>query len=123
MTVYKGFEDWLNALLSKPLPSGIAAFNFNLYENSDEQEAGFAVQLIGVERFDDEDPDWACDEAYSSEEELFFFSSDDWEDALDMCAAWIECYLESGKFADILKACSAVACGFVDGDLVVVHKQ
>lgn len=123
MTVYKGFEDWLNSLLSKPLPSGIAAFNFNLYENSDEQEAGFAVQLIGAERFDDEDPDWACDEVYSSEEDLFFFNSTDWENALDTCIAWTERYLDSGKLADILKSCSAVACGFVDGDLVTVHKR
>ncbi|MBR5948731.1 MAG: hypothetical protein IKZ82_08835 [Clostridia bacterium] len=78
MMVYQEFEEWLNSLLSQPLPINIAAFCFNLYENTDEQEAGFSVQLIGAERFDVEDANWACDEVYSSAEDLFFFSSDNW---------------------------------------------
>ena len=60
----------------------VAAYNFNLYEH----HRSFAIQLIGAIRFDSDDPGWACDEAFSSGEDLFEIPHEivgrDWQDGL-----------------------------------------
>ena len=48
-------SNWLNEVLEKNIPTGIKAFNFNLYEGSEDT---YDIELIGSDEFDEEDPDW-----------------------------------------------------------------
>ncbi|RAV23401.1 hypothetical protein DQG23_04190 [Paenibacillus contaminans] len=44
MENYRLFSNWLNQILEKDIPNGIKAFNFNLYEGSEDT---YHIQLIG----------------------------------------------------------------------------
>ena len=121
------FFEWLDHILQdQPLPGETVAANFNLYEESEDN--AYAVQLIGAGEFDPEDEDWACEEVYSSEEDLFVFTDENntgdennWERALETCVSWVSAYLAGGTYAQTLKALTAVAVGFVDGNLEIVY--
>ena len=119
---YTDFAQWLDLVLSPELPEGIAAFNFNLYEDAEDSHL-FAVQLIGAPSYDPNLPDWACEELYTTGEYLFLLRSLDWESCLDACCALVKKYLELGLLRQKLLAARAVTAGFVDGDLVVVRER
>ena len=115
------FFEWLDRILrDQPLPEETVAVNFNLYEW--EKENTYAVQLIGAGEFDPEDEDWACEEVYSSEDALFVFTDEKgWKHALETGVSLVNAYLAGGAYAQTLKALTAVAIGFVDGDLEIVY--
>lgn len=119
--VQKEFGQWLDANLETAPLSELTAINFNLYEADEEQL--FHVQVVGTASFDEEDEDWACDEVFSSGEDIFFLRAEDWEVCLESCAELVRHYLDEGKFADTLKAMRAVAMGFVDGDLEIIYEN
>ncbi len=129
MNIYEEFAKWLDDLLeNNDMPDDTAAFCFNLYEESDEEHL-FAVQLIASSEFDpdDEGGDWACEEVWSSEEDLFTVDTSDeedtgWKHAQELFCEMIEEYLSAGKYAHILKGCKGVAAGFVDGELQILYK-
>ncbi len=116
------FDKWVNNILSMDMPEEIAAFNFNLYEGED----SFHIQIIGAPNFDEDDEDWACDEVFSTEENIFIVphkvASEDWEEGLKYCTNLVTKYLESGEKASVLKSSKAVGIGFVDGDLEIIYK-
>ena len=119
--MYNEFTDWLNAILEKELPFDAVAINFNLYEDSNLQ---WSIQLIATERFDREDDEWACDEVYTSGEDLYTWKQDTgWREILDLATGWINKYLEEGKYASELKKYTAVGVGFVDGDISVLYEK
>lgn len=124
--LYEHFSAWLDALLeNNDMPENTKAFNFNLYEESIEDSV-YGVQLVACEAFDEEDSDWACEECWSSEEDIFCVElSDeedkDWKAAQNLIKGWIGDYLESGKYAGILNS-DPVGIGFVDGDLEIIRK-
>ena len=64
--------------------------------------------------YDREDPDWACEDIFSTGEELFGFSSEDWEAALDLMLETMSEAIADGILPDAIEY---VAVGFVDGDL------
>ena len=84
----------------------------NLYES--EEEGEFDAQLVACAAYDREDPDWACEDIYSTGEELFGFSSEDWEAALDLMLETMSEAIADGILPDAIEY---VAVGFVDGDL------
>lgn len=98
-----------------------AAYRFNLYAHVD----SFAVQLIGASKYDPDDPAWACDERFSSGEDLFKIPralvGDDWMRALETAKSLVSGYLQHGTQAARLRLSRAVGVGFVDGDLELVH--
>ena len=51
-------SNWIDKVLDQEIPNTVVAFCFNLYEESD---GSWAMELVGTERFDPEDEDWACD--------------------------------------------------------------
>lgn len=52
---YAGFEEWLNSLIiSKPMPSGIIALYFGLYDTKD----GIALHVSGSGKWDIKKSDW-----------------------------------------------------------------
>ena len=122
MNIYEEFAQWLDNLLeNNDMPAETKAFCFNLYEES-ETDHIYGIQLIAADHFDENDPDWACDEVWSSEEDIFTVDTSDeddtgWKHAQDLFTEMVNEYLESGSFSKILKSAEAVAIGFVDGEL------
>lgn len=112
------FEEWLDKCLGYNLPDNIKGYNFNLYENS--EDGVFDVQLIGAPEYDPDDDDWACEEIFSTKENVFYLSAQDWEECQKICVQLVDTYLKTGKYAEILKKSEAVTVGFVDGELEVV---
>ena len=116
---YNEFEKWIDDVVGDGLPDETVAVNFNLYEESEDNT--WAVQFICADTFDDEDEDWACDEIFSSDENMYIWTEDGgWEKALDTASSNIRMYLEKGRYATKLKKFEAVGVGFVDGDIDLV---
>ncbi|MCM1132807.1 MAG: hypothetical protein NC340_04980 [Ruminococcus flavefaciens] len=118
--IYTEFEKWLNTQLKNDMPSDTKAFCFNLYEESVEDSV-YSVQLVACNAFDPADPDWACEEVWSSEEDIFCIElSDekdrDWNSAQKLIKLWVQEYM---KNCDVLSA-KPVAIGFVDGELEMI---
>ena len=114
------FIEWVNHLLDECMPLNAAALCFNLYE---EGKNKWSVQLIATESFDEEDPDWACFEVYSSGEDLYTWKQKgEWEAIQKTSTEWVRKYLTDGKYAKEMKEYAAVAVGFVDGDLTIIYK-
>lgn len=125
MEIYIEFEKWLDNLLeANDMPENTAAFCFNIYEEEDEN---YGVQLIASDEFNEDDGgDWACSEVWSSEEDIFYIDHSDEENAgkergLEFISGLICDYLERGNYRNMLLGAKAVAAGFVDGDLEVLH--
>lgn len=116
------FSSWVDRILLENADVRVAGYNFNLYEHVDEE---FAIQLIGAKSFDVDESDWACDEVFSSGEDLFELPFSvvgrHWQDGLRVARSLVERYLETGKQAPRLKASEGVGVGFVQGDLELVY--
>ena len=117
------FFTWVDEALSAQLPPSIQAFNFNLYEGHKRKE--WHVQIGGAKSFSVEDDDWACDEVFTTGENIFVVKSKDagkeWEEALKCFLALAKAYLEEGQHAALLKSKRGVGMGFVDGDLHLLY--
>lgn len=113
------FAVWLDNVLKGGLPEGGAAVNFNIYEDGD---GDWSIQFILSSEYDRENDDWACDELFSSEEDIFeFHLEDEWEKAQEKAVDLISDYLENGEYRNVLKSYSAVCTGFVDGALLMLY--
>jgi len=104
---------WLTPHLQS-LPAEAKALCLNLYEG--EEDGEFDAQLVACATCDREDPDWACpdNELYTTGEELFGFTAEDWEAALDLMLETLGEAVADGILPDAIEY---VATGFVDGDL------
>ena len=104
---------WLTPHLQS-LPAEAKALCLNLYEA--EEDGEFDAQLVACATYDREDPDWACpeNELYTTGEELFGFTAEDWEAALDLMLETLGEAVTDGILPDTVEY---VAVGFVDGDL------
>ena len=116
--------DWINDILKdKDISANIVAFCFNLYEESD---GSWAMELVGTERFDLEDEDWACNEAtdFGSRDNLYNWEMEcEWDEALDYMVDQLKQYLSNGNYAELLKSTSGVGVGFVDGNIEILHSR
>ena len=115
------FKTWLEKQLSGQIPSDVVAFNFNLYESDLENQ--FDAQLIGCKKYDLQNDDWACFPDYSSGEDLYHFSADGWEEALEFFIMLVKEYLKSCGTHSKLKTAEYISAGFVDGDLEVIEHK
>ena len=121
--MYQEISKWIGKALSQEIPEKVVAFCFNLYEDGDDQ---WSMELIGAERFDLADEDWACDEVtdLGTREERFVWEKPaEWNVIPDETVAFLKEYLERGEFAEVLKSKAGVAVGFVDGDIVVLYQN
>ena len=119
--LYDGFEEWLDKVIAGGLPKEGAAVNFNIYEEGD---GTWSLQIIVAGSYDKLDEDWACDEIFSSEEDVFEFAMEsEWEEVQAACVDLIAEYLEEGQYAKDLKAYTAVCTGFIDGNLLLVYSS
>ena len=123
--LYTEFENWLNNQLeNNDMPENTLAFCFNLYEESVEDSV-YSVQIVACDKFDKDDSDWACEEVWSSEEDIFGVElSDeqekDWSAAQKLITEWVEDYLANGQYRDVFSG-KPVAIGFVDGELEIIQ--
>lgn len=120
--MYAKAEAWLDTVLSGADFDGVKAVVFNLYE---EYEDSWSVECVGCASFDPEDEDWACDEVtdFGTRNNRFTWSrARDWEEAQKQMTSSVSKYLKHGKYADELTELQAVAIGFVDGDLTLLHE-
>ena len=115
------FNAWVDGIVSGVGSTPVVAYNFNIYEHDN----GFAVQIVGTNSFDLTDEDWACDEAFSSGEDLFDLPRSvfgtEWQGGLDAANLLVKNYLQHGKQAEVMKAACGVGVGFVDGNIELVY--
>jgi hypothetical protein len=115
------FLDWVNAVLSGPIPPHTVAFNFNLYEVTD----GAHMQLVGCSEFSEESNEWPFAETFSSGENVFELTSPSvdrsWQVSLAAAQRMIADYLKTGEKTSLLSSSKGVGVGFVDGDVHIVH--
>ena len=117
--MYNKVSEWIDGVLSAPVPDEVVAFCFNLYEND---ECCWSMDLIGAAGFDPDDQDWACDEVFTNREDPLSWSAEtDWEEVLETMTEYVEKYLIEGEYAPVLKDSTAVGIGFVDGDITIVY--
>lgn len=121
MLYYQNFFKWLDNYLEQ-LPSDVVAVNFNLYEGSNQT---YDIQLIGTDKFYETDDDWACEEIFTTGEDIFFIQRTEdieyWEDGLSFITKMIKKYFENGKYVYVLQGLQAVGVGFVDGDIELLY--
>ena len=115
------FNIWLERQLSQQIPQDVIAFNFNLYESLVENR--FDVQLVGCKQYDLDSDDWACRADYSSGEDIYSFSADGWEKALETLIILVKDYLQLCSISNQFSAAEYISAGFVDGDLVVIAQK
>ena len=98
------FSKWLDSILKKALPNDIKAFNFNIYEGT---KNTYDIELIGSNEYIEDDYDWACSDYFTTNDNLLFIKKEEsiinWEDGLKYFKELVRRYLNSGKYAKILK--------------------
>lgn len=119
--LYKTLAFWIDSVLVDSLPSGIAAFHFNLYDGPYTHD----IQLIGAPTYDANDSDWACDDIFMSPNPHLELPHSvvgaPWKAGLESTISMLLRYMNSEHSgAARLKESQAVSVGFVDGDLHVV---
>ena len=127
MNIYEEFAHWLDDILeNNDMPEETKAFCFNLYEESEEDHI-YAVQLVAACEFDpdDKEGEWACEEVWSCEENIFTVDTSDEDDtgrehAQELIKEMAEEYISNGRYKDILSGGRGAAIGFVDGNLEII---
>jgi hypothetical protein len=114
-TFQSAFNTWLDHALAEPIAPEVIAFSFNLTKPN-------TIEVIGAKFYRDDDPDWASEEAFRPETSDFSLPSPerqkDWAVVLECAKRAIYTYLERASTGSaILKKATAVAVGFIDGDL------
>lgn len=112
------FVSWLSEVVPAQLPGGVVAFVFNLAEAGNE----FSVELVGASNYWPEDENWACEESFRPETNEIWLDYEvanaKWEEAQSLVHSWITGFV--AKYPSALNHGSAVAVGFVDGNLSYV---
>ena len=112
------FTKWIYDAVKDGVPENVAAYCFNLYESA--ENGRYYIQLVASPSFDEDDPDWACDECFTTGENVFSIEAGGYEEALEKFSAMIEKPVSQCE----LPACftgKRIAYGFVDGDLYIVR--
>lgn len=109
-------KNWILEISNDPLPEGIIALNFNLYEP-------YGIELIGAKVYDLENDDWACEEDFSPTKRhcpnLPIDIKSDWTAQLNFTVKVLKELLI--ELSDInLFQIEHITVGFSDGDLVVI---
>ena len=119
---YNNFTSWINEILKNPLPENTKGINFNLYE--EENPNTYGIQFVATKSFDLNDDDWACDDIFSSGENMYFFTNkNNREQILKEIELNIKDYLDKENESTVLKNYEGIGLGFVDGDLIILYKK
>lgn len=114
---------WFRRVVATEAPaSTVIAFNLGLFET----EGGMTAYLMGAEHFDPDDPNWACDQAFTPRERYLTLlprrSEATWQEVLGLAREALRAFIQSpeGRSSFLGKA-EAVTVGFDDGNLVRVN--
>lgn len=121
--MYTVIENWLNKILEQKIPENVVGLNFNLYEDGN---YNWSMEIVGTDRFDEEDEDWCCDEVFdfgTRETPLEWNEDNTWDVILEEMIQIMKKYLDEGQYCDVLKNYRGVGIGFVDGDVIVLYKK
>ncbi|MBQ7865222.1 MAG: hypothetical protein IJ350_02540 [Clostridia bacterium] len=119
----KSIADWIDNVLNKHIPGNVVAFCFNLYE---EGNGKWSMELVGTDCFDEENEEWACNEAtdFGSRNVSYVWEMEcEWNEALDYMSNELRQYLSEGKYAELLKSGVGIGVGFVDGNIEILYKK
>lgn len=101
---------------TEKIPANIIALSFNLYEP-------YGIELVGSERYDDEDEDWACEEDFVPRQRIcpgFNISREfKWEEVLEVVTVILKELLAEMPDSQVF-GIKHIATGFVDGNLVTI---
>src|SRR3954454_14328860 len=105
------FDTWLDSALSQPIASSVAAFSFNLAEP-------WCIEVVGSDRYSDDDSDWACEESFRPDVEQLALPESEvgetWEAVLEAAKRLVSAYLDRPSTGSaMLRRAEAVAVGFV----------
>lgn len=130
------FEEWVDKVIEKCPTQKAKGYVFNIYDNGNKN---YSVEIVATKSFNEEDEDWACDELWASREHCpeFMFKSKSWEIALKEITDYVKDYLDyrervdsngnkrlDSKYYSVFTGeNSAVAVGFVEGDLNVLYSS
>ena len=119
------YVTWLTSGLNEEVPIEVKAFSLNLFEPALIDGVKFGIELIGAERFDPLDEDWACDEIWNpSLRRLNIpiqYSGENWEECLEKMKALTNDFLDTQSIAaQVLQSKEGVGIGFVDGNLDIL---
>src|SRR6516165_9237096 len=95
----QAFNAWLDQALSEPISESIVAFSFNLAEP-------WSVEVIGSERFSEDDADWACEEAFRPKTKDLDLPEDEVGSSWERCSR-----MQRSSFARTLIANARAAIG------------
>lgn len=121
--MYQEIEAWLNVVLEQDIPSSVAAFGFNLYEDGNN---AWSMELVGTESFNPENEDWICEEVtdFETRDDPFAWEQEaGWKEILEEVILVLKEYLENGLYANLLKSRCGVGVGFVDGDVEILYEE
>jgi len=125
--MFEEISEWLDDVLEDVsetgIPTEVIAFGFNLYDDGDDN---WSMELIGTSEFDTNNEDWLCHEVtdFDTRDDPFqWCKKAKWEEILNNITRYLKKYLESGKYADILKAKSGIGVGFIDGDVKILYSK
>lgn len=122
-TLYNNLKIWLEGFSKEPINNNIKAICFNLY---DDGNGNWSLEMVGTASFDQDDPDWACDEItdFGTRNSPFFWNENcDWESVLEEVSRYISIYLEAGILDFVKNQVEAIAVGFVDGDINIIFTK
>lgn len=120
---YTKMVNWIDSILSQGVPEEVIAFCFNLYDDGDNR---WSIEIVGTNYFNKRDVDWPCYEIvdFGTRENPFAWVADmSWDKVLDETTLIIRDYLQTGKYAQVLKSKKGVGLGFVDGDTTILYKK
>ena len=100
--------------------AGYIAYNFNLYELEKDY---FGAELVASKAYDPDDDDWACETVFSSGDELFEYSSDNWQTAQIEFLAWVSAFLAEEGVSVFGDQVEFITAGFIDGKLEVIYQK
>ena len=117
-TLTQSVSAWLGrvSVTSAP-PASVVAYNVGLLET----KKGYSAYLIGADRYDERNGDWACRESFTPAERYLPIPGKgfgDWQEVHAAVVAAVREFLASPAGRDsFLNRAEAVTVGFDDGEL------
>lgn len=115
--LYLPFSKWIEDAFNSGMPDEVVSICFNIYED---ESSLWSIEMIGCNRFDYDDWDWACSEVTDFGTRFIPFKlSDlnDWENVQQRIGDMIKNYLDKGVYSEYMQSRMCIAVGFIDGDL------
>ena len=112
------FTAWLTRVCeAETPPESVVAYNIGLFKTP----GGYSAYLIGADKYDEEDSDWACEESFTPADRYCPMPAgafQKWEEVHAAIVAATKEFLRSAAGKEsFLASAQAVTVGFDDGDL------